>query len=1093
MSLRICPLFEGIFYIKMEKNIEPQFLDDKALTNTTSDELGHKSIAQTLHEIIKICPLPFTIGLFGNWGTGKSTIANFLVDRIEKFNEKGKNNKIAVVEFDVWKYEKDSLRRQFVLNLENKLKGKFLDEEYKIDPRVEHSTSREFEGKLTLSKKNLSQTTFIFVGIALITLFGLIGFGISKLATDFLPIYMATILTPIFSGVTIFFIFQVVSKVITTEKETWTSDKFKDPDEFEKVFEDIINKSTAQRILIIFDNLDRATDKKAVELLSTIKTFLEPKTEKCVFLIQCDEEAIRKHLVKLYNYGEGSKEKDTDEFLRKFFNTFIKIPPFIEADLGEYTKRLLKHTEVESLYKNSDLVTIIVKAFRENPRQIKQFVNTFLAHYMLAIQRESGRKPIISKGAITSDPAPLAKLLVIRQKWPSEYKEIIEDPKILSLPMEGEIGGFMEATNTVPITDARTLIYLKKSSNELALGNFGANLKIALEDSKGEEATKLINEALDQKVKDDEINNFVVELLDLNGDQNQNLINIINLVGGINISIKENLAEKVAEIIYKKLREQLALLKVTSVINLIKVTRKGYSHRKGVIGAYIQLLADGKDVEISESFIKIILGNVDMFIGSKKEISEALEKGHSENTKVLELFQGMRKAIQAFISDDLLAKFIESIPVPSADKPEIFSEVILDKRANLVLSLDLNTSAEVGGPFLRKMDELILAYLSSPQPEREKYFLEALRYAELGIDRYSQKVEQDVLNHLGDSLQQAINTFGEYPRKAKLIAPITKLASFVSEDKKTGLQQTLQAFFQGADIEMLKTSLEPDDEDMRKRLFTLVKETLENRAVSDPNVFDVIWSYEDVVGRSNLLIKIIDTANYQTALNKLDTLRYRVTNKIGIAKRIFDKASSLEVGQRAVPYEAINGLKCGGDKELKGLYVDQLQSLIVNQPRQTQEIAFDAYNEAVSLGFLSNSLRLKFAESIIEWLNTLGTIGLEQEFALNAVVLDSNELSITHKDNLLNCLFDKMIARTGAIEEINLGFELLYQLKPDLRYDKNNKQHFDVVYSRVEVEQNVDIKKSIITGFEKIKPKTISKFSKSFWNGVRKISKSLLV
>ena len=1081
----------------MNNDISPNFLSDEALKDIKYDKLGHKSIADALYEIIKISPLPFTIGLFGSWGTGKSTIANFLVDKIKNLpkGRLGQSRKISIVEFDVWKYEKDSLRRQFIVALKEQLKEQGVLNKFSLDERLFAKISINFEGKWRLNKDKLKQFLYILIpgGIAILAF---AWFLYSYLPPAF-PIYISLV-SSLFTILGFANLSKGISQLVTTESRTLAYDKFANPDEFEKIFEDIIINTSSKRILIIFDNLDRATYSKAIELLSTIKTFLEPKSKKCIFLIQCDEEAVKNYLQTIYKYKTNA---EVDEFLRKFFNTFIKIPPFINTDLEEYTSELLKQTGIEALYQDDDLITVITKAFRDNPRQIKQFVNIFLSHYMLAKCRESGKKPIVANGIITENPAALAKLLIIRQKDPMYYERITEDPDALNSLPGSALDGFMIATNTITIQNPRALIYFKKSSNELALLDFGDSLRITLEDFKEDDAKKLIDEAKKRKVKDEEIGKFITELLDRDKGQSQNLINIINLAGNLRISITRKLGEKVSEVISTKLKDQLSILKIYPVFNLIKASRKNFNHRIQVIKAYINLLSEGKNNEyveqhanyadLSENLARHMLDNIDIFSDYKKEVTDSLEKGHFDNTKILESFQGREKAIQTFISDDLLVKFIESIPVPSADKPEIFSEIILDKRASLALSLDLDTSAEVGGSFLRKMDELILAYLSSPQPEREKYFLEALKYVELGMDRYSQKAEQDILNHLGDSLQQAINTFGEYPRKAKLIAPITKLIGLVSEDKKQNLQQTLQAFFQGVDIEMLKTSFGQNDMDMRRTLFALVRETLENRATSDPNVFEVIWPYEDAEGKSGLLIKIIDTGNYQPALNKLDSVYYRVKNKINIAKRLFDKASNLEVGQRPIIYEAINGLRCGGDKELKGLYIDQLQSLIINQPRQTQEIAFDAYNEAVSLGFLSGSLRLKFAESIIEWLNTLGAIGLEQEFALRSVILDSDELSITHKDNLLNCLFDKMIARTSTTEEINLGFELIYQLKPNLRYDKNNKQHFDITYSRLEAEQNMDIKKLIVTGFEKIKPKPISKLSKPFWDGVRKISRSL--
>ncbi len=124
-----------------------EFLSDEAVREIENDRLKHPSIAEAIKTIVVNCPLPFTIGLFGKWGTGKSSIANFLKSKLVECREK-----IVVVDFDVWKYAEDSLRRYFLTNLVTKLKEqKSLKDKYELDERVESSTSRSFEGALKIS------------------------------------------------------------------------------------------------------------------------------------------------------------------------------------------------------------------------------------------------------------------------------------------------------------------------------------------------------------------------------------------------------------------------------------------------------------------------------------------------------------------------------------------------------------------------------------------------------------------------------------------------------------------------------------------------------------------------------------------------------------------------------------------------------------------------------------------------------------------------------------------------------------------------------------------------------------------------------
>jgi len=87
----------------------------KSEADFESTKFGHKEIAETITSLIINCPTPFTIGLFGKWGAGKSTISYMLQKAmLEK--------KFGFVLFDVWKHESDALRRTFLKESVNQLK-----------------------------------------------------------------------------------------------------------------------------------------------------------------------------------------------------------------------------------------------------------------------------------------------------------------------------------------------------------------------------------------------------------------------------------------------------------------------------------------------------------------------------------------------------------------------------------------------------------------------------------------------------------------------------------------------------------------------------------------------------------------------------------------------------------------------------------------------------------------------------------------------------------------------------------------------------------------------------------------------------------
>jgi len=124
----------------INNNFEVKYIPDQAINLVENDLLGTSVYVETLEKIIKDSDTPHTIGLFGSWGSGKSSI-------IKTFHEKLKNDessKVKVFIYDAWKYSKDDFRRTFILQ-----SARFIypNEKRKID---------EIESKLY---KSVSTTT----------------------------------------------------------------------------------------------------------------------------------------------------------------------------------------------------------------------------------------------------------------------------------------------------------------------------------------------------------------------------------------------------------------------------------------------------------------------------------------------------------------------------------------------------------------------------------------------------------------------------------------------------------------------------------------------------------------------------------------------------------------------------------------------------------------------------------------------------------------------------------------------------------------------------------------------------------------------
>jgi len=522
----------------MEKE-EPKIniLKDEPLVSKEADRFGYADIADKITYIIKNVKSPFTIGLYGKWGSGKTSICKLVERNLEK------DENFIVFYFDVWKYEKDSFRRQFLIQLEETLKKQNLDLNLNLKETLNQDLTLTDPtlGELKIDKRILFNSIGITLTvICLISLIILIlTFIYPLLNKEWIRLISSIVFSSTFSG----WLLQALVTVITRVQKSITKHKTDSAEGFEDLYNKILNKLQSKKILVIIDNLDRLTSENAVKVLSDIKTFLgkdEDNNNNSIFLIPCDNEAINDHLHKIYGL-----DFDADEFLRKFFNLTFKIPRLLDIELDEYTKEKLKETGIPEFNEKKEnyypLVFVITNAFRDNPREIIQFINSLIASYLLAKKRNLDE--------VLNNLGFLAKVLVIRQKWPIEYVEIeniilrtgkglneavnflkenLNNNKENSNKEKEErikrLQKFLDTTSFINTTNIDIFFSLHKTKQEEELSEWNSFILSALE--KRTEDLKEIYLKIKNENKIRELNSLLIEYYRKHKEDWTNLLNI---------------------------------------------------------------------------------------------------------------------------------------------------------------------------------------------------------------------------------------------------------------------------------------------------------------------------------------------------------------------------------------------------------------------------------------------------------------------------------------------------------------------------------------------------------------------------------------
>ena len=405
-----------------------ELLSDKPIILTGKDRLSFRAIVQSIIELIALPEKPFTFGLFGKWGTGKSTILKDLETQLDMKDH-------YVVTFDAWKYEGDALRRSFLIDIAHQLNDKKIKRKLLPDTPV---VSDEFVAKLeadTYTDRSESKSKpvrsvpklLIFLVIFLVLLAIQIVLSLSddqqiKYLNQFGPL-ATTVVLAVSSVLLGLFPGSTVTKLFIKEINVNTS-KLDSPEVFYTKFKEILTLIEGTILLVIIDNLDRTQKEATVELLGTIKTYLNADRgdENVIFLIASDDKAIRRHIQAVYS-GDSENAYESDEFLKKFFNAVIEIPPTVSSEYRDFILDLLQESKL-NLTKNEgeDIVGMIMVGFPDNPRGAKQYINSLIV-YLKMISR-IGRSGGIDESFINNNLNFIAVMLMFRDRFIEVYEYI---------------------------------------------------------------------------------------------------------------------------------------------------------------------------------------------------------------------------------------------------------------------------------------------------------------------------------------------------------------------------------------------------------------------------------------------------------------------------------------------------------------------------------------------------------------------------------------------------------------------------------------------------------------------------------------------
>lgn len=431
----------------MPNNSKTYILDDQW---TDIDALDFMPYVETLADIIQTGNTPLTIGVFGTWGSGKTSLMRMV--------KKQMPNDFTVAWFDAWKYDKeDSLWRAFLLCVLNALKER---------ASLQGKPVEEFEKMQSLIYRDMEIEKVGGVTIDLAKLGGFTAKGLAQLSLSFIPGISALtkLVEELQSGAANSV--DEATAAIRRERTKIYIEQIQFLEQFQNRFRELIQMHVKpNRFIVFIDDLDRCLPEKAIEVLEAIKLFLD--VENCLFMLGLDQTLIVRGIE--IKYKDLRKTQDGnihqnliiegERYLEKIIQLPFHIPPMERKDISDFIESLTDR------WPDVQCAEVFAEGLGDNPRRIKRTVNMFLMLWALYERRKAKLM-----GHIT--PIRLAKVVVIQAAYPELYRALKVSPNYLI-----ELENYFRQLDIVP-TRSKNDPKAKKIMLPDALTPFGSDMDI---------------------------------------------------------------------------------------------------------------------------------------------------------------------------------------------------------------------------------------------------------------------------------------------------------------------------------------------------------------------------------------------------------------------------------------------------------------------------------------------------------------------------------------------------------------------------------------------------------------------------------------
>ncbi len=392
---------------------------------TLSDCIDYTHLVGAVKSIIdNRSLLPCSIGIYGDWGSGKSSLMRMVEKQYEQQDD------TLVIKFNGWLFEGYE-------DAKTVLMGRIVD---------------EIIAKRSLGQKAIKAAAKLLKRIDILKA----GMALGKYAIA------TAVAGP--AGLAAVGSLDILKRIADTDYEKYITSKKAGEDaeeayrsniqDFHSNFNELIEESGLKKVIVFIDDLDRCSPDTIIGTLEAIKLFLF--TKHTAFVIGADERLIKYAVRRRFPEIPGDNTEVGRDYLEKLIQYPIRIPPLNAMELTTYINLLFAelHTDAgeydlvrekimqrkneqggyefmfdgnnasqmlnkvpnelkESLSLSAQIIPVLTGGLNGNPRQSKRFLNTLLLRHQMAA----------SKG-IELNKRILAKLMMLEYFKPETFNSL---------------------------------------------------------------------------------------------------------------------------------------------------------------------------------------------------------------------------------------------------------------------------------------------------------------------------------------------------------------------------------------------------------------------------------------------------------------------------------------------------------------------------------------------------------------------------------------------------------------------------------------------------------------------------------------------